>query len=307
MTPRSLRGACVVAVACATPLLLPASLASAADPWADSVVSYVEGSGAGAYDDPTVALGEPARVTGAGIDPGAVTPFNPAWMPSEIVSVGTGGELVLRFDEPVTDDPGNPFGIDLLVFGNAFFIDTVYPFGVVGGVFSEGGAIDVSSDGVTWFTIPGVEADGLFPTLGYLDSGPYDVGPGELPSSFTRPVDPDLTMADMTGVDHVGLVAMYDGSGGGAGIDLATVGLTSIQWVRIRNTGGAALEIDAVSDVTPDLPADLNGNGTVDFGDLVLLLSAWGPCEQCPADLTSDGSVGFDDLVTLLAAFGTGG
>ena len=28
-----------------------------------------------------------------------------------------------------------------------------------------------------------------------------------------------------------------------------------------------------------DCPEDLDGSGIVDFGDLLILLSAWGPCE----------------------------
>lgn len=50
--------------------------------------------------------------------------------------------------------------------------------------------------------------------------------------------------------------------------------------------------------------ADLDGGGDVSFGDLVGLLSSWGPCTGCPADLDGDGTVGFDDLVAMLAAWG---
>ena len=49
---------------------------------------------------------------------------------------------------------------------------------------------------------------------------------------------------------------------------------------------------------------DLNGSGTVDFSDLVSLLSAWGPCPGCPEDLDLSGAVDFSDLVSLLAAWG---
>ncbi len=55
-------------------------------------------------------------------------------------------------------------------------------------------------------------------------------------------------------------------------------------------------------------PWDLDGDGVVGILDLLLLLSAWGPCspppEPCPADLDADGTVGVLDLLTLLANWG---
>ncbi len=57
-------------------------------------------------------------------------------------------------------------------------------------------------------------------------------------------------------------------------------------------------------DSTPDtmIPADLNGDGAVDSNDLLLLMSAWGPCSgDCPADLNDDGMVAAMDLLILLS------
>ena len=53
----------------------------------------------------------------------------------------------------------------------------------------------------------------------------------------------------------------------------------------------------------PTAPADLNGDGVVDFDDLLQVLGAWGPCAGCPADLDGDGMVGLSDLIQLLAAW----
>ncbi|MCP3904493.1 MAG: hypothetical protein GY715_12770 [Planctomycetes bacterium] len=51
---------------------------------------------------------------------------------------------------------------------------------------------------------------------------------------------------------------------------------------------------------------DLNGDGSVNFGDLLRLIAAWGPCPEppqcCPADLDADGNVTPNDLVILLTA-----
>jgi hypothetical protein len=48
---------------------------------------------------------------------------------------------------------------------------------------------------------------------------------------------------------------------------------------------------------------DLDGDGGVDFGDLLRVLAAWGRCAECPEDLDDDGAVGFSDLLAVLAAW----
>jgi hypothetical protein len=224
--------------------------AMGADPWADEVLSFDSGVDAlEGYDQPLTALGSPERFSGEGVFPGAVTPFSPAWGADEIVSIGIGGWLTVRFDAPVRDDAQNPFGIDLLAFGNAGLIDTDWPNGIAGGVFGAGGVIEVSVDGVDWRVVPGVAPCGMFPTLGYSDLlDPYAIEPGDVLSDFTTPVDPAF---DPAGLGFAEISAAYDGSGGGAGIDLALVGLEEISFVRISNPDGAEpIEIDGLSDVT---------------------------------------------------------
>jgi len=55
-------------------------------------------------------------------------------------------------------------------------------------------------------------------------------------------------------------------------------------------------------------PADLDKDGVVDFNDLLILLSAWGPCPIAPPlcvyDLDGDGLIGFSDLLILLSDWG---
>ncbi|MBT8486259.1 MAG: hypothetical protein HKO59_17445 [Phycisphaerales bacterium] len=308
-TPRAAWGGRPLAAA-AAPLLIARLAAGGGDPWADAVIVYTAGEGANpSYLDADTTVGPPERMTGEGVFPGVVSPFNPPFGVDEIVSIGRGGTLVVRFDEPVTDDASNPFGVDLLIFSNAAFIDAAYPSGIVSGVFSaNGGVVELSPDGVDWWLVPGVPADGLFPTLGYLDAGPYDAEPGRVTSDFTRPVDPTLTAADLDGLDHTQVVEHYAGSGGGAGIDLAAVGLATVQFVRITNPTDAEsdIQIDALADVSPTtIAGDVTGDGVVDFVDLVTLLAAWGRCpappETCAADLDGSGVVNFTDLLLVLA------
>ncbi len=308
-------GNCAMFFVCAAAFAaLDAAAGAGDDPFADALISYDPGANpAPGYTDPLTALGPPERFTGEGVFPGVVSVFNPAFGIDEIVSIGAGGHLIVQFNTPITDDPRNPFGIDLLVFGNTAFIDSAWPNGVVGGIFADGGTVEVSADATTWFLIEGIERDGLFPTIGYLDSGPYDEQPGATLSDFTQPVDPAVTLNEFMGLNNDAVVALYSGSGGGAGIDLATVGLDAISYVRITNPGDPAstpaIEIDAFSDVAGRTnPADLDGDGKVGILDLLLLLSVWGQCpdppESCPADLDSDGTVGIIDLLALLSSWG---
>ncbi len=55
-------------------------------------------------------------------------------------------------------------------------------------------------------------------------------------------------------------------------------------------------------------PAELDGDGSVGFGDLLAVLTAWGPYEPCPPaipeDLDHDCAVGFSDLLVVLTAWG---
>lgn len=286
------------------------------DPHADSVVSYDSGSNpVPGFTVAATAVGPPERFTGEGVFPGVVSCFNPPFAPDEIVSIGVGGHLTVSFDTPVTDDPRNPFGIDLLIFSNGFLIDQKYPSGIAAGAFIDpGGVIEVSADGASWMTIDAALGDGLLPTVGYLDAGPYDEQPGAEESDFTRPVDPAVDPGDFLGLDHQQILALYEGSGGGAGFDIGQVGLASICCVRITNPGDPELdpsiEIDALSDVAPGPdPADFDGDGIVGVTDLLLLLGAWGPCpvppDPCPFDLDGDGFIGVIDLLDLLGAWTT--
>lgn len=285
----------------------PSDASGLPTPWANEVLEFDPGvGGVPGYDFAPAILGEPSRFTGVGFFPSVVSPFSSPYMPDEIVSIGAGGWITVRFEQPIADHPDNPFGIDFLIFGNTAFIDGDYPNGLAVGLFSDdGGVVEVSADGRRWVALPGL-ADGLFPTVGYLDSGPFDEMPGTIPSDFTRPVDPTLTLDDFLGLDTPAIVALYDGSGGGAGFDLAGTGLTSISFVRISvpKDSQVSVEIDALAAVTPGGTArfgDLNGDGIVDGADLGLLLGAWDTIG--PGDLNGDGVVDGADLGLLLGAF----
>lgn len=284
-------------------LALPSS---GQDPWADEVIEYVPGaSPAWGFTDPATTLGEPTRFTGNVFSSGVVSPFFPAFGTDEVVSIGAGGHLIVSFDEPVLDDPRNPHGLDLIVFGNAGMIDASYPDGYAsGGLFgADGGLVDVSQDGLIWHVVPDVLADGSMPTIGWRDAGPYDQEPGDLPTSFVRPVPPGLVPADFAGMTTAQIVDTYALSGGGRAIDLAVVGLEWIAYVRVRNPSGALehVEIDAFADVSPR--GDADEDGIVSVGDLLLVIAEWGATgpHGSLADFDGDGVVDTDDLLIVIA------
>jgi hypothetical protein len=289
--------------ACTGMLALACAAAASQALHAVRVVGYSAGLGAApGHRDPAAALGDPARMTGFVGSEETVTPFQPAYRADQVVSIGAGGWLELELGTPATDDPSHPFGVDLIVFGNAFFADMVPGAGVPLYCADEGGTIELSDDGQTWFTVPDVTADGPMPTMGWIDAGPYDTLPGIAPTDFQRPMDPTLALTDLIGMDYADLVAAYDGSAGGVGVDLASVGLPRARLIRISHPadGAGSPEIDAVTVLAAATrAADLDGNGTVDAGDIGVLLTLFGQIGG-PADLDGNGMVDAGDISVLL-------
>ncbi len=232
-----------------------------ANPFATSVISYNPGTNAASgYTDASTALGSAERFTGEGIFPGGVTPFNPAWGTDELVSIGSGGQLTLGFDTLITNSASNAYGIDFIVYSNSGFLDTSWTdadpnndgTGVIGSnpfIFGAGGeaTIQVSQDGTNWFTATTTVLD-LFPTLGYSDyTIPTPGSPGLIETDFTQAMDPALMLSDLANLSFAEIIALYNGSGGGIGIDIASTGLASASFVRFLNESGEAFEIDAVA------------------------------------------------------------
>lgn len=295
--------ASVCAISCA----ITNSTFGGVDPFADEIILYNPGNTPSAvYNDPLTALGSPERTSGEvfGILD-VVSAFSPPYGTDEIVSVSPGGELVIKFSQPVIDDPNNLYGVDLLVFGNTFFIDEAWPSGICNGFYGDGlGTIEISADGEDWHAIPNLFANSLFPTIGFTDAGAYDHAPGLLLTDFTRPVDPSLHVDHFMGSESGQIVEMYRGSGGGIGIDFESANLSEISYVRISVADDAKTHIliDAFSDVAPRLPGDVDLNGSVDVDDLLTLINGWGAVEpgDPPADFTGNSQVDVDDLLVVI-------
>lgn len=177
--------------------ILGVALSGAATAWSqdafiDAVSSFSPGTSAGfgAAELPGIVLGPPR---GAGAIQGSL----------DIVSLGVGGSIVVRFDQPVICDGPGP---DLTVFENAFHSGSPS-----GPVFTEYGFVAVSQDGVSFIQFPHdpVTRAGLAgqqPVLSHPDNG-------------IDPLDPS--------------------GAGGDTFDLATIGLSWAAYVRVVDVAGA--------------------------------------------------------------------
>src|SRR5882757_10502951 len=84
--------------------------------FADAVIAYDLGTGfANGFTNASAVLGAPTS---------GATPFSPAFRNTQLLSVGAGGFVTVQFATPIVNVPGNPFGLDFMIFGNAGFIIT---------------------------------------------------------------------------------------------------------------------------------------------------------------------------------------
>lgn len=244
----------------------------AADPWADRVVTYDPGIvGVGPYQDASVSIGSPERMTGEGVYPGVVTMFFPAFGTDEIVQVHPGGELIVAFDEPIVDDPAHPFGVDFSIFCNGAFADEAYPNGTIdrdGMMFGANPMqVSVSADGITFVSLGEVQS-GLFPAQGYRDAPPYGDQPGASPTDFTFPMNPALAPQDFASLTYAQALNYYGNSGGGTPIDIATSGLPAIQFIKVESGFGS--DVPIVIDAFATVPEPSAAQGLLIFGTAFL-------------------------------------
>lgn len=100
-------------------------------------------------------------------------------------------------------------------------------------------------------------------------------------------------------IDPVWAIAALD-----SGISTTTT-CYGCNWAPAANGAIPATIVDASPHV--DVPGDVDGDGSVGVGDLLVLLADWGPCgdcNDCPADFDDDCTVGISDLLILLANWG---
>jgi hypothetical protein len=246
-------------------LLMAAGVAQA-DIFATELVDYSSSlDGTGYYNDPNDLLGAPATYCAAwpsGTD--HISLVEPSYGDSYITTIKDGDWAIVKFDHAVTDDANNPYGLDFIVYGNAFFQGSGYvsdttdhsSYTLTGSVFAESVVISVSQDGVNWYTYDDLYGDTLFPTNPWVwDPDLYaETGNGwtDVENDYTLPVDPTLTAEDFAGLSSYEAMLLYAGSAGGTGFDLAESGYEWIQYIKVEGIGSlSGGEIDAFADVAP--------------------------------------------------------
>ncbi|MGH7493143.1 MAG: FlgD immunoglobulin-like domain containing protein [bacterium] len=186
---------------------------AASDPWVDAVVSFTPGPGAGSGQNffPNNILGPPDP------DP-TLTPSNSSAKPQELLSLGTGGEIMLEFtDNYIIDGQG----VDFTVFENPFYIggDTSQPF-------IEAAFVAVSMDGQHWVEFP-------------WDTTTFEGFAGVTPTKDNQnPTDPKVS--------------------GGNSFDLAQVGLPFAKFVKLTDLGNLKKEGSFNSDFDLDAVVAVN-------------------------------------------------
>ncbi|RLD10828.1 MAG: hypothetical protein DRI44_05020 [Chlamydiae bacterium] len=236
--------------------------------WAMEIIKYEPGNNVfGAYTNANTALGPASRFTYADkemTNAASVTIINPPWQSDQIVSIGIGGKLIVKMGTEVRNynDPEHPYGVDLLIFGNTLFayiddegLPQTNPWYATS---EEPAEIWVSADLTNWFMATNCFADSLMPTQSVDLNGHT--------SNYLFPPNPALLTNDWTSLSgtwsYSNTVAAYEGSAGGAPVDLSqlktssgqSTNLSFINYVKIENprTEDAA-EIDAIASV-PILP-----------------------------------------------------
>lgn len=181
------------------------------DPYMDQIVSYQAGAGAGFGQAslPGIVLGPPH---GNGAAMGGL----------DVLSLGRGGQIILRSTTPILNGPG----ADLIVFENAF-----YAAGNPMNPFSEPGQVSLSQDGTTFYDFPCDAANAAAHFPGCAGVHPTLANPS---SNAIDPTDPTVA--------------------GGDAFDMELLHLDWAIYVKItdRGAGGAAgpsagFDLDAVS------------------------------------------------------------
>lgn len=194
----------------ATSSAIPSPSTASSDPFVDEVIAFHPGpfAGFGSEEFPQIVLGPPRG--GGNFQAG-----------TDVLSLGVGGEIILKSDSPILDGAG----IDFIVFENPFFIG-----GNSQSPFVELAEVAVSQDGTSFipFTCEAENRRDLYP-------GCAGVEP-VLANSETNDLDP-------TNPEEAG----------GDGFDLEDLGLSWIQYIRLRDLSesgagnSAGFDLDAIA------------------------------------------------------------
>jgi hypothetical protein len=240
--------------------------------FATQVISSSGISSKSPYNDPTAVLGPPT-LTFFDIYDGDLTnratiidpPYNVTPFGSDLITeITNGGQITVMMGRKVYHDPNNPYGIDLIVFGNSFFSAPNASFPISdstdldaatlgGGTNGHSATVSVSPDGTNWYTFPTTSA--LYPDNAYRWDEPNHSWTGEQLNP-NKPLNPSIYLTDFSGQTAASLLDQFNGSAGGTGYNLQASGFPWIQYVRVEPASNTYTVIDAIAAVDPPLEGD---------------------------------------------------
>lgn len=209
--------------------------------FANAVTQFSQGtldSKYATYNTASAALGLPGAHDSFGTD---ITPFNPNWEASQVVSIGVGGSITLSFANPVAVSGGPIIG----VFSDAGLIDNLYPDGQAGSVAQTMarayGAIPAERSAM----VEVADASGVFHAVGRVtfvqpsnawasSTSPYGFTPmgTGTPADYFKPFAKSLS--DFDGLTYGQSISLLDGSAGGTWITVPeALGIENVSYVRI--------------------------------------------------------------------------
>ncbi len=219
------------------------------------------------YNDPSALLNRPSLrfvdiYDGGGTDRVSIvnSPYNKTPEGGNVLTeISAGGQVTLKLGRKVYDDPNNPYGIDLIVYGNSFFsasgftgtISDEIDLGAASlgaGIYGHATTVSVSQDGTNWYSYS--MAPDLYPQNAYR----WDDGNGSWTDEEmnpTKPLNPFVYTNNLTGLPVAGALDLFAGASGGTGFDLRESGLPWVQYVRVQPGPGVYTVVDAIAAVNP--------------------------------------------------------
>jgi hypothetical protein len=223
------------------------------------------------YNDPTAVLGRPTLRFIDGLGDQAIHRVKivepPYWTDQAghdvITEISPGGQLTVRLGRKVYDDPNNPYGIDLVVYGNSYIVGSgtsligdgtdLDNYLLTSLIAGQPVTVSVSQDGTAWYTYSNATA--LFPQNAYRwDNANHSWTDEEL--NPTKPLNPSVIAGNFGGQTCGSALEQFIGAAGGTGYDLKASGLPWIQYVRVEPGEGTSTVIDAIAAVDPVLIGD---------------------------------------------------
>jgi hypothetical protein len=224
--------------------------------FANAVIDYTTGTlnpqyAQDPFDHPNGVLGQPGGIIDAGTEYSNVfSPFYPHYSPSDLTSVGNGGQLTLRLENYVYVQAG---AYEIGVWSNVGLNDADYPNGTNTTPVStlspaSSAVVSVSADGTNWVALNnGSPITFSLPGNYYTNAGPYDTTAPANPqyANFGQPFTGSLS--DFDGEDYSQLLATLAGSAGGTWLDLESTGLSEVGYIRFNGVAsGDYLYLDGV-------------------------------------------------------------